>query len=184
MLRVLVASVFLLFYCALPFVIKKQLDWRATLGYLFSGFAVGLFVAAVLETAITEYYSPLISINIQNVMLGPIIEETLKFCTIMFWRNRKHTIRVLTGYNVGLGFGFQETLLKIYLGAGLFPEIFPLRTILTMPMHFSMASVSAFSIMKRVRTNQKRYYLLAGFAVIGHIIFNVVAQWVALTFQN
>ena len=184
MLRVPVALVFLLFYCALPFVIKKQLDWRAAIGYLLSGYVVGLFVAAVLETVITEYYSTVISSDIQNVILGPVIEETLKFCTIMFWRNRGHTIRVITGYNVGLGLGFQETLLRIYLGAGLFPEIFPLRTILTMPMHFSVASISAFSIMKRVRTNQKRYYLLANFAVIGHIIFNVVAQRVAFIFQN
>lgn len=184
MFRVLVALVFLLFYCGLPFFIKKQLDWRATIGYIFSGFAVGLFVAAVLETLITEHYSAFISIDTQNIILAPVVEEILKFCTIMFWQKRGHTIRVLTGYDVGLGLGFQETLLRTYLGAGLFPEIFPLRTILTMPMHFSVASVSAFSIMKRVRTNQKRYYLPASFAVIGHIIFNVVAQRVALIFQN
>jgi RsiW-degrading membrane proteinase PrsW (M82 family) len=183
MLRVLIALTFLLIYCVLPFITKRQVDWW-TLGYLLSGFVVGLFVAAVLETAITEYYSAFISIDLQSVIFAPIIEETLKFCTIMFWQSRKHTIKVLTGYNVGLGFGFQETLLKISQGAGLFPEIFPLRTIFTMPMHFSMASVSALGVVKRIRTNQKRYYLLAGLAVIGHIVFNVAAQWVASAFQN
>jgi RsiW-degrading membrane proteinase PrsW (M82 family) len=184
MLRVLIASTFFLIYCVLPFIIKRQLGWWTTVGYLLSGFAVGLFVAATLETVIAEYCSAFISIDLQSVILGPIIEETLKFCIIMFWQSRKHTTKVLTGYNVGLGFGFQETLLRIYFGAGLFPEIFPLRTILTMPMHFSMSSVSALGVVKRIRTNQKRYYLLVGLAVIGHIVFNVAARWVALTFQN